>query len=101
MNATHGAMSLIADRAIGTKVAVGLDSLAGAIEQLTVPGNIVALVSHRSSSKISAAQKHLVAQLRSRFGANRVLNVPIRANPKSDVSNEPTHRTRSFLFAAL
>jgi 7-cyano-7-deazaguanine synthase in queuosine biosynthesis len=79
----------------------GLDSLAGAIEQLTGPGKIVALVSHRSSSKISAAQDYLVTQLRSRFGANRVLNVPIRANLKSDVSNEPTHRTRSFLFAAL
>ena len=79
----------------------GLDSLAGAIDQLTIPGNNVALVSHRSSSKISAAQEFLVGKLRSRFGANRVLNVPIRANLKSDVSNEPTHRTRSFLFAAL
>jgi hypothetical protein len=79
----------------------GLDSLAGAIEQLTVPGKIVALVSHRSSSKISAAQEYLVAQLRRKFGANRVLNVPITANLKSGVSNEPTHRTRSFLFAAL
>jgi hypothetical protein len=79
----------------------GLDSLAGAIDQLTIPGNNVALVSHRSSSKISAAQEYLVGKLRSRFGANRVLNVPIRANLKSDVSNEPTHRTRSFLFVAL
>jgi hypothetical protein len=79
----------------------GLDSLAGAIDQLTIPGNSVALVSHRSSSKISAAQEYLVGKLRSRFGANRVLNVPIRANLKSDVSNEPTNRTRSFLFAAL
>ncbi len=79
----------------------GLDFLAGAIEQLTIPGNSVALVSHRSSSKISAAQEYLVGQLRGRFGANRVLDVPIRANLESDVSNEPTHRTRSFLFAAL
>ena len=79
----------------------GLDPLAGVIDQLTVPGKIVALVSHRSYTKISAAQQYLVAQLRSRFGINRVLNVPISAHLTSEVSKEATHRTRSFLFAAL
>ena len=71
------------------------------MEQLTVSEKVVALVSHQSSSKISAAQKYLVDQLRRKFGANRVLNFPMRANLRSGVSNESTHRTRSFLFAAL
>jgi hypothetical protein len=40
----------------------GLDSLSGAIEELSKNGTRVALVSHRSSSKIFDHQKHLVKQ---------------------------------------
>ena len=64
-------------------------------------GRKVALVSHRSASKIAGAQKHLVDQLRSRFGADRVLHVPVWANVDDNLGREPTHRTRSFLFTAL
>jgi hypothetical protein len=39
--------------------------------------------------------------LRRRFGADRILYVPVRANLKDDLGKEPTHRTRSFLFAAI
>ncbi len=79
----------------------GLDSLAGAVEELAAHGKKVALVSHRSASKIASAQKYLVNQLRSRFGADRVLHVPVWANLGGSVGKEFTHRTRSFLFAAL
>jgi hypothetical protein len=44
----------------------GLDSLSGAIEELSTNGKHVALVS-RSSSKIFDHQKHLVAELKQRF----------------------------------
>jgi 7-cyano-7-deazaguanine synthase in queuosine biosynthesis len=79
----------------------GLDSLAGAINRLAMYGRRVALVSHQSSSKISSVQKYLVAQLRSKFGFDRVLHVPVRVNLDGVVNCEPTHRTRSFLFATL
>ena len=79
----------------------GLDSLAGAVEELVAHGKKVALVSHRSASKIAGAQKYLVDQLKNRFGAKRILHVPIWANLDGNLSREPTHRTRSFLFAAL
>ncbi len=79
----------------------GLDSLSGAIKELSQPGHNIALVSHRSASKIAGVQKHLVEQLRSKFGADRVLHVPVWANLDGSLSREPTHRTRSFLFAAL
>lgn len=79
----------------------GLDSFAGAVEELVAHGKKVALVSHRSASKIAGTQKHLVDQLRSRFGAGRVLHVPVWANLDGNLGREPTHRTRSFLFAAL
>ena len=80
----------------------GLDSLSGTVKELVGCGNkSVALVSHRSASKIAAAQKYLVDKLRSRFGANRVLHVPVWAHLDGSLGREPTHRTRSFLFAAL
>ena len=43
-------------------------------------GKKVALVSHRSATKIAGAQKYLVDQLRHRFGANRLLHFPVWAN---------------------
>ena len=79
----------------------GLDSFAGAVEQLAEHGKKIALVSHRSASKIVGTQKYLVDQLKSRFGPNRVLHVPVWANLDGKLGKEPTHRIRSFLFAAL
>ena len=79
----------------------GLDSFSGTVEELVAHGKKVALVSHRSASKIAGTQKYLVDELRQRFGADRVLYVPVWANLSEELGNEPTHRTRSFLFAAL
>src|SRR5262245_29481219 len=79
----------------------GLDSFAGTVEELVAHGKKVALVSHRSASKITEAQNYLIGQLRRRFGADRVLHVPVRANLKGDLGKESTHRTRSFLFASI
>jgi hypothetical protein len=79
----------------------GLDSFAGTVEELVACGKKVALVSHRSASKIASAQKILIDELKQRFGADRVLHVPIWANLAKGLGKEPTHRTRSFLFAAL
>ena len=79
----------------------GLDSLSGTVEGLVQHGIKVALVSHRSVSKIAGAQQHLVHQLCTRFGAGRVLHVPVWANLIGNLGYEPTHRTRSFLFATL
>lgn len=79
----------------------GLDSLAGAIEQLQTYDRSVVLVSHRSSGKISAAQRYLVDQLRARFGHARVRHVPVLARLDENLAREFTHRTRSFLFAAF
>ena len=79
----------------------GLDSLAGAVDEVVARGKKVALVSHRSASKIAGAQKYLIDQLRSRFGVDRILHVPVWANLDERLGRESTHRTRSFLFAAL
>ena len=79
----------------------GLDSFAGAIEEVATGGKKVALVSHRSSAKIEDTQNYLVSQLRARFGPRHILHVPIRMTLDAGVTREYTHRTRSFLFVAL
>jgi 7-cyano-7-deazaguanine synthase in queuosine biosynthesis len=79
----------------------GLDSFAGTVEMLVAHGKKVALVSHRSATKIASAQKHLVDQLHAGVGGDRVLHIPIWASLDESLSRESTHRTRSFLFAAL
>jgi hypothetical protein len=79
----------------------GLDSLAGALDELISRGKSVALVSHQSSTKISRVQKHLVGELKNIAGSGRILHVPITAQLRKGSHRETTHRVRSFLFAAL
>jgi 7-cyano-7-deazaguanine synthase in queuosine biosynthesis len=79
----------------------GLDSLAGALNELISHGQSVALVSHQSSTKISRVQKHLVGELENIAGSGRILHVPITAQLRKGSHRETTHRVRSFLFAAL
>jgi hypothetical protein len=79
----------------------GLDSFAGTIEGIVTHRKKVVLVSHRSSTKIVGTQKHLVDQLRLRFGADCLLHVPVWTTLVGRLGKEQTHRTRSFLFVAL
>ena len=79
----------------------GMDSFAGTVEELAITDKKIALVSHQSATTIAGVQRHLVNELRNRFGNNRILHVPVRAHVLGKLGQEPTHRTRSFLFAAL
>ena len=79
----------------------GLDSFSGAVEEVIGRRNKVVLVSHRSDPKVAEARKQLVEGLRKRAGYDRVLHVPVLATLTGKLNVEPTHRTRSFLFAAL
>ena len=79
----------------------GLDSLSGAIEELTTNGKRIALVSHRSSSKIYDHQKHLVTELIARF-PGKVMHVPVLMTRQKKLPvHEYTQRSRSFLYAAI
>jgi 7-cyano-7-deazaguanine synthase in queuosine biosynthesis len=79
----------------------GIDSFAGAVEELANSDRKVALVSHRSAPKIASAQRHLVSDIRNRFGANHLPHIAVWAHMLDKHGQESTHRTRSFLFAAL
>lgn len=79
----------------------GLDSYAGAIEELVERRETVALVSHGSATKIIKAQRDLVAEIIKRVGPGRILHVPVTAQLARGSHREGTHRSRSFLFAVL
>jgi len=79
----------------------GMDSLAGAVEELRSHHCRVALVSHQSSTKISDRQRHIASELSNRF-PGMALHVPVRITKNRELPTlEYTQRTRSFLFAAL
>jgi 7-cyano-7-deazaguanine synthase in queuosine biosynthesis len=79
----------------------GLDSLAGVIVELIEHERRVALVTHRSAPKIASRQVELVEALRKRFGDHRLFFVPVLINKDQAIGKEFTHRSRSFLYAAL
>jgi hypothetical protein len=78
----------------------GLDSLAGAVEQLIGHGRTVALVTHKSSTNIAARQDSLARTLEQR-AQHRLFYAPVWVRKGHYEPVEHTQRTRSFLFAAL
>ena len=79
----------------------GLNSFAGALEEIVERRNRVALVSHFSSTKLAPVQRQLCAAMRERLGEDRLRHFPTRVQLRTGTNREGTHRTRSFLFAAL
>lgn len=81
----------------------GMDSFAGAAEEVITRGRRVLLVSHRSSTKMHKVQRVLVDGLRERApeGAavwHIAVDVQRKAKP---LRVESTQRSRSLLFAAI
>lgn len=79
----------------------GLDSFAGAAEALFERGNRVALVSHHSAPFTRRIQAGLVKELRARTSPERLRHFRLEVKMRDGPAVEGTHRTRSFLFAAL
>ncbi len=79
----------------------GLDSFAGAVEEIVEQKHRVALVSHASSTKIAPVQKRLISELSKKYGADTCRHIPMTAQLRGRSTVERTHRTRSFLFAVL
>lgn len=79
----------------------GLDSLAGVLEEIAEHKNRVALISHHSSTKIAGVQRALQAEMGKRLGTQMIKHIPIKVQLGQGANKEGTHRTRSFLFAAL
>ncbi|MFA6286992.1 MAG: hypothetical protein WC661_06350 [Opitutaceae bacterium] len=79
----------------------GLDSLAGAIEELVTLRNRVAFVTHISTPKNSAFIRQLWTDLQKLSPSNKAVQIAVLANKAKAMGKEHTQRTRSFLFAAL
>ena len=79
----------------------GLDSLAGAVEELSQTDDRIVLASHRSSDQVFSRQKALAAALSHRF-PGRVVHVPVEITMRPGLRDvEFTQRTRTFLFSAI
>ena len=78
----------------------GLDSFAGAVEEIIGHGKHVVLVSHESSSFVARKQATLVDAFR-RSQRGRLLHVPVAVNKNHEEGREYTQRSRSFLVASL
>ncbi len=79
----------------------GLDSFAGALEEIIDHKHKVALISHFSATKIAPIQRDLQKHMAAKLGPQMLMHFPMRVQLKRGTNVEGTHRTRSFLFAAL
>lgn len=80
----------------------GLDSLAGAVDEVRTQGRKTVLVSHRPVAKIDHRQRNLLAEFNRLLPEkNLFLHVPVWANKDSGLTKDTSQRTRSFLYAML
>ena len=79
----------------------GLDSFAGALEEIIDRKQKVALISHFSATKIAPIQRDLQIHMAEKLGAEKLMHFPMLVQLKGGTNVEGTHRARSFLFAAL
>jgi hypothetical protein len=79
----------------------GLDSLGGTVQEAVVDKRRVALVSHRSNSKVFSRQKKLVSRLHEVCQKNPPLHVPVWVHQSGTEGREYTQRSRTFLYASL
>ncbi|MCC3306223.1 7-cyano-7-deazaguanine synthase [Sneathiella sp. HT1-7] len=79
----------------------GLDSFAGALEEIVERENKVALISHFSSTKIKPIQDSLQKAMAQKLGSQKLKHFQTKVQLKAGTNKEGTHRTRSFLFASL
>ena len=79
----------------------GVDSFAGAVEDIVIRKKSVRLVGHYSSSKVMHVQTSLIDKLKQRGFDRKVSYIPVWVTNQGVTAREFTQRTRSFLFACL
>lgn len=79
----------------------GIDSFAGAVDDIVTLGKSITLVGHYSASKVRHVQKGLVEVLKQRGFSLKVSYIPVWVTNEGVTAREFTQRTRSFLFACL
>jgi len=80
----------------------GIDSFAGAVEQIVGKGQKLALVGHHSADKVKSVQTELVQGLKDKGFSDKLHYISIMVRNTNYTSpKEYTQRSRSFLFACL
>jgi hypothetical protein len=79
----------------------GLDSFAGALQEVVLRDQSVCLVGHSSSTKVRSIQQKLVEELKTRGLDRRITYIPVWVTNDNVRVSDYTQRTRSFLFACL
>ncbi len=81
----------------------GIDSLAGAAEEILHKKSKVALVSHKPVSHLGARQTRLVEKITERLGdpAKSPFHLTVLANKIGALEHDHTQRSRSFLFTSI
>ncbi len=79
----------------------GLDSLAGAVEEIVVKKRVVAMVNHQSTRKFKRLYESLTGGLMEKCAEMRPLHLRVEINKARQLNKEYTQRARSFLYASL
>lgn len=79
----------------------GVDSLGGAVQEAVAGKRRLALVSHRSTSKVFSRQKQLLQGLKALCRDNAPLHIPVWVHQSGTSGREYSQRSRTFLYASL
>jgi 7-cyano-7-deazaguanine synthase in queuosine biosynthesis len=79
----------------------GLDSLAGAIDEVVNQRRRVVLVTHKSTSKLNKRHRVLEEMLAAKSGDNVPHRITVRVHKTKGLNREYTQRSRSFLYVSI
>ncbi len=79
----------------------GLDSLAGAVEEILTQKRRVVLVTHKSTPKLNNRHRNMQALLAAKAGDNVPHHIGVRVHKASELNQEYTQRSRSFLYMSI
>lgn len=79
----------------------GLDSLAGAIDEVVNQKRRVLLVTHKSTSKLNKRHRTLEELLAEKAGDNVPHRITVRVHKTKELNHEYTQRSRSFLYVSI
>jgi 7-cyano-7-deazaguanine synthase in queuosine biosynthesis len=79
----------------------GLDSLAGAIDEVLNEKHRVVLVTHKPTPKLNKRHRRLEKMIADKAGENTPLHIGVRVNKNKKLNKEYTQRSRSFLYVSI
>lgn len=79
----------------------GLDSLAGAIDEVVNQKRRVLLVTHKSTNKLNKRHQTLENLLAEKANGNAPPRISVRVHKSKELNHEYTQRSRSFLYVSI